>query len=249
MCSWNWSYMRQYPNPRLICYSLPFPVSIDFVTVIIYTHRMGKHTCPMHKVRTEWDLGLNIWESLAKLLWLLSTRPTLHLVFSADLVSTSLKTFFLLKDLIHPETVSNHYPLITLQLGLSWALNLEVFHPIQGEKTMFPYAHMHTCVNQWLGDEEAEWCFLGTQRVPCSLPSWLFLSIKLQLKCQLPRKSIMTILLKEALAFWCESEVAQREKEHERNWGVRQLASTQDLRISWTRKDNGKRRREASSGL
>lgn len=91
-----------------------------------HTHRMGKYMCPLHKVRIEWDLCLNIWKSLANLLGLVCAFPTFHPVFFADLVSVLLKTF-LLKDPLHPKTLSNHHSLliITCQLESSWALTLE----------------------------------------------------------------------------------------------------------------------------
>lgn len=175
----------------------------------------------MHKVRMERDTCLNTWESLAKLLGPLYTFPTFRLVFVLPCFST-------VEDLLSPEgshTPQNHFK-SSLVIGHNTPakvlLGSDPGRPptpaiTSGEKTMLSHPQVYTCVSQWSvggggGWGEAERCSLGTQPVSCSLPSWLFLSTRLQLKCQLPRESIMTTLLKDALAFGCESKVSQRER-------------------------------------
>lgn len=142
------------PAPRLIGYPLPFPVTFHWLCQLLLTHRARENTriqCTKWgwKETRVWTPG-NPWLTY----WGCSIHSP-HFVWSFSyLASALLKTFFLLKDLIHPKTISNHHSLlvITLQLKFSWALTLEDSPTpaiTSGEKTMLSHPQVYTCVSQW----------------------------------------------------------------------------------------------------
>jgi len=102
---------------------------------------MHAHIEEEKHAKTEEDLRLNSWKSLAKTLWLVCAHSTFHLVFFSDPLSVLWKTFSSRK---HSRPLGRGLPFKSPRVidynntlaRFSWVLTPEA--PLE-EKTVLPY--------------------------------------------------------------------------------------------------------------
>lgn len=102
-----WVSWNSVMSPSDCLYKLQSPHPSSYITYcpflwpwICHHYRrtcgMGKYLCPIHKMRTEWDLCLNIWKSLAKWLSLVCAFADFNGLFCGHCFKT-------IEDLLSPQ--------------------------------------------------------------------------------------------------------------------------------------------------